>query len=183
MKKITSWILPLIIALAAVVTLTGLPGCKKANYNQLSDEDLAWIIYRNGDSIRFVSNAGQLMTFYAYGNTRYYIEDGKNYFEGSSIQFRLDKTTDPDEGNLIVQKVSGGLAASVSWPHYNGAVDLINHPLETDTLFGKVFTDLYVDSVIVTNQLLFIRKVYYSKTLGMIRFIDRYGYTWKNLAF
>jgi len=183
MKKITSWILPLIIAGAAAVTLTGLPGCKKANYNELSDEDLAWIIYRNGDSIRFVSNAGQLMTFYAYGNTRYYVEDGKNYFEGSSIQFQLAKSPDPDDGNLIIQRVAGGLSAGLSWPHYNGTVDLINKPQVTDTLFGTVFTDLYVDSVLVTDQLLFIRKMYYSKSLGMIRFIDRYGYTWKNLAF
>jgi hypothetical protein len=171
---------PALCALALAALFLG-AGCKKKTYHELTDEDLAWIIYGNKDTVGFVSNAGQRMTFEAYNRMQYYVEEGSGLFERSSVDLRLKNTTLPDIGYLAVERVAGGTAAKLRWPHFNGIVDLVNAPVVTDTLYGVIYTDLCVVQAPSTSQTLFIQTIYYSKSAGMVRFVDRYTYSWKNL--
>ena len=49
--------------LTGFVLLIIFHGCKTEKYNFLASEDLKWMVYAEGDSLKFKSTTGQLKTY------------------------------------------------------------------------------------------------------------------------
>ncbi len=158
----------------------GLQSCKKSNYVQLEEADHNWILLRDNDSISFVANAGFKVHFIAYNHGKFYKKDGSNYYEGTQIFMRLPSADKQDEGYIGVQKQpDGSTSATLSWPHFKPVVDLINTPLQTANVHGTVYNDLYIVSTPTPTNHMFIKTIWYSRSQGMLKMLDRFGYTYR----
>ncbi|HKR06539.1 MAG TPA: hypothetical protein VJY62_18030 [Bacteroidia bacterium] len=153
--------------------------CKKAKYYQLAPEDLAWIIYKEGDQLKFRNPAGNLMTYDAYRKTRSYTVSGSNYYEESGISIKLvNDTVLGSAGLLYIVKKEEGNIISIAWPHFYGKLFLSSAVAFTDTIGGHIYTDLYSATsadITGTNN---IKSFYYSKLAGMVQFTTRDTVTW-----
>jgi len=171
------------ISLKALFVIVLIPvifsGCKKPNYVLLSEEDLAWVVYRNNDSMRFVVSSGTAFTsFKAQDNKRYYQHEGNNYYEGTVITIKPKISGSDAEGAILVQTGQGSTTATLSWPFYYGSVVISSLPLVTDTFSGKIYSDLIIAHSAQPSATNYIKTLYYSKTAGLVRFDDIYNQYW-----
>src|SRR5258705_8586539 len=113
----TNPILKLLIILCTLIFL--FTACKKSHYYQLAPEDLAWIVYSEGDIIKFRNPAGNIKTFKAYHKTRSYTVSDNNYYEESGISFELVNDTTESRGLLYIVKNESGNLITLTWPRYS----------------------------------------------------------------
>lgn len=173
-----------IFLLIAFIAL--LASCKKETYNQLTDEDMKWMIYENNDMMRFQNNNGVIDTFIVYNKVKGYVVTGKKYDEYTSCS--LYKTTDTLPGNtkggLKVMRTSDGLFVSIRFPHH-AQETFINHitPVAVDTINGIPYYNIYISQADTLNASWTepVVQVWYGKDDGFIRFTDLYGNSWEIL--
>src|SRR4051812_11400112 len=91
--------------------------CKSATYYQLAPEDLAWIVYNDGDALNFKNPAGGEINYSCYHKTRSYTVSGDNYYEESGISIKMANDTTNLNGLLYIAKKDVGNVITLSWPH------------------------------------------------------------------
>src|SRR6185436_12285738 len=116
MKTFPNFLKLLIVSCTVILLFST---CKKASYHELAPEDLAWIVYNDGDLIRFKNDSGIILTYHAYHKARSYSVQGNNYYEESGISIVLQYDTVPNEGGLLyIKKLASGNEITLTWPHF-----------------------------------------------------------------
>lgn len=165
--------------------------CKKVKYHQLSDADMTWLVYKN-NQIDVFTNTTTLATarYLVTLRTKSYEDKGDvaNEFTTASFLYLNDTTAiyfKDSEGMLYIFKTdTDGLLVTFSWPHFPlQGIPLTSMLPTTGTIDGVNYLDLYVmDRNVFTNARYYIRKVWYSKSVGVIQYEDTNGDVWvKNI--
>lgn len=176
-----------------LIVLAGLfsASCKKVNYHQLTDADMTWLVYKNNQIDQFtntttLTTARYLVTI----RTKSYEDKGDvaNEFTTASFRYLEDTTAinyKDSEGLLYIYKTdTDGLLVTFSWPHFPiQGFPLSNMLPTTGTIDGVNYLDLYIlDGTTFANARYYIRKVWYSKSVGVIQYEDINGDVWvKNI--
>lgn len=178
-------VLILLLLSAALFTAS----CKKINYHKLTDEDMSWLVYKNYQIDEF-DNGNESVKFLVTLRTKSYYDndDSANEFTTASFKQLNDTTAiHPDDsyGLLYIYKPSDdGLLVTFSWPHFPlKGVPLTSLPPGIVTIGGVTYTDVFVlDATGFTDARNKIRKVWYSKSAGVLQFEDTIAGLWvKNL--
>lgn len=166
------------IFLICLISLALFEGCKSKKYNFFIPEDLTWLVYSQGDSIKFSNSSGQTRTYIVSDVKRGYIEeDGvNNEHVGATILLKNDTNDVYTKGFVYLVKKSEGLLVSAGWAYYPATL----YPQEitpvNDTVAGMVYNDVYISRSASTSG--DIKEVRFSKTKGFIRFIQNNGKVW-----
>ncbi|MEO5572341.1 MAG: hypothetical protein ABIT08_04690 [Bacteroidia bacterium] len=153
-------------------------GCSKTNYYALTPEDLAWVVYSDGNLLHFKNPAGNVNTYYTFRKTRSYTNTGDSYYEETGISFKLQNDTTNSGGYFYVTKKESGTVITLTWPHFTGTMFISSTIAVTDTIGGKIYHDIYVgNSPDVTGDK-YVQTIYYSRQAGMVQFTDRDAVTW-----
>jgi hypothetical protein len=157
--------------ITSIMVLIGFGGCKTDTTYILTEDELKWMIYDNDQVIKFQSDSGKSRTYNVYGRWR---GDGN-----ASVTIGLvGDTTHLAPSGLYLLKNEGGFTVTVSWPHYPAKFTPTSMIALPDTVSGTPYTDVYVSSSISTDSLHTIKEVYYSKSTGVIKFIESSGEVW-----
>ncbi|MEP7168127.1 MAG: hypothetical protein ABI855_02030 [Bacteroidota bacterium] len=166
------------IFIISCIMIFSFTSCKKNNYYQLAPEDLAWMVYSDGDVIKFKNDTGAILTFKTDYNTRTYSITGGDYYEHTGIRISMANDTAGLSGLLYVEKQGDGTLVTLSWPHYYGTLYISSEVTITKTIGAHVYTDLYVGNSADVSGVYSIKSFYYSKTAGMVQFTTRDSFTW-----
>jgi len=154
--------------------------CKKTVYNQITEDEIKWIIYLEGEKIIFADSANA-DTFHVIRRERGYEKDKPYYNEHASAVFYNYSDTVPGNkyGNLRVQKDdNNNFKASYIFPHFPFEVVLTDMiPVPQMIINGLPYTNVYVaeaDSLYYSTAN-YLRKIYYSKEAGFLQLDDIYG--------
>lgn len=175
MKTIATNLKLLIISCTLIFLFSS---CGKTNYHQLTPEDLAWIVYKEGDVVKFKNDTGGVMAFSMFHKTRSYKTSGKNYFEETGISIKYVIGIYTYSGLLYFKLTETGNIITLSWPLFNGALTLSSSVPITKTIGNSIYTDIYVGNSPDASGVYTIKTFYYSKTAGMVQFITRDSLTW-----
>jgi hypothetical protein len=168
-----------------LVTLTGIGllaslhlACKKYYYTEFTDEDLQWLIYSEGQQLKFMNQNGDQRHYTAFNLVRGYLKEGTKYDALYYNYFKWNDDTLNQRGDFRLDKKGGGTNIFFSWPRLSGKAYLHLLPSFSDTIAGTYYSDL---RLILTSALTAthnIDSLYYSKTMGPVRFTDSDGNEW-----
>ncbi len=176
---------PVIVCLLlSIIFATG--ACKKINYHQLSDEDMAWLVYKNNQIDHFTNGSNQTVSIKVAIRTKSYYDNGDQSNEYTTASFQqLNDTnavyTSDSQGLLYIYKPDDqGLLVTFSWPHFpiKGLV-LTGLPQNTVTVGGINYNDVFIlDGSALTDIRFYVSTIWYSKSQGVIQFEDTSGDVW-----
>ena len=185
--KITSKILKqvTIVLLLGIVMLAG--SCGKINYHQLTDEDMAWLVYKNNEVVVFTNANNESTSFRVTLRTKSYQGSDDNYNEFTTASFQqLNDTAAFDvvdsRGQLYIFKPDDdGLLVTLTWPHYPFQdTPLTSMPYNIVTIDGINYDDVFIlDATGATDARYTVEKVWYSQSEGVVQYEDVYGQEWK----
>lgn len=178
MKTIITW-LKVSCTFCAILFLFST--CGKPSYVQLTDEELAWVVYTESEVLKFRADSGNTtVTYTAFNKFRGYIVNGNQYNEKSGISFKVAKDTINGSLGLfyIYKEPTGSNSISLTWPYFTGTVNISTTVPVKDTINGILYKDIYVGHATSTFGVNYIKTVYYSKAAGMVQFMDRNSVYW-----
>lgn len=168
---------------AGVMLFMQLTGCQKPVYNQLSDQEMTWLVYKNNEINTFRNGASQISYLVAI-RTKAYQKDGDTYNEFTSAVFEQLQDTSAFElnkkGQLYIYKGGEGLLVTFSWPHFPVKGIPLNSQIPNAMNIGGVnYLDVYVlDATGLTDLDNYIEKIWYSKSYGVVQMQDASGDIW-----
>ncbi|HMT30030.1 MAG TPA: hypothetical protein PKD91_12200 [Bacteroidia bacterium] len=171
-----------IILTVLLLTLVG--ACKKGEYYQLTDDEMKWLVFKNYEVIKFKS--GPLhMDYIVKLRSKAYERDGDTYSEFTSALFEQVNDTaayfqEDSRGELYIFKGSNGFLVTFSWPHFPlKGVPLNNLIPNVVTIGGINYNDVFViDATGLTDLRFYNKKIWYSKSRGILQIEDVAGTTW-----
>lgn len=152
--------------------------CKKYNYAEFTESDKEWMIYSEGQQLKFKNQSGAVRNYSVFNLQRGYLKEGNNYDSYTSNNFKWDADTLAIYGMFQVDKKGGGTNVSFSWPRFSGKAALNVLPQLADSIGGAYYSDLMLlvaSSTSATNN---IDSAWYSKSKGPARFTDTNGNNW-----
>ena len=170
--------------LIAGMLLTG--SCKKVDYHQLTDDDMAWLVYENNQVDKFSNGNGDIVSYGVSLRTKTYddFDDSANEFTTAYI-LQLNDTTaivnTDSHGSLQIYKPDdNGLLVTLTWPHFPLKNFSVTSVIPTvANIGGVVYTDVYViDAWPFTNARYYNKTIWYSKSEGVVQYEDTSGNTW-----
>jgi hypothetical protein len=167
-----------IILSALVFGTVIMQSCKKYNYTEFNESDKEWMIYSEGQQLKFVNQAGIIRNYTVFNLQRGYFRSGNNYDAYTLNNFKWDADTITANGMFLLDKKGGGTNISFSWPRFSGSAALNALPQASDSVGGAYYTDLILltsTSTTLTNN---IDSAWYSKSKGPVRFTDTNGNKW-----
>lgn len=174
MNKLQNTVLFSIFIMGTIV----FSSCKKYNYTEFTESDKEWLIYSEGQQLKFKNQSGIIRNYTAYNLRRGYLKEGNNYDASASNQFRWGDDTLNLSGNFIVDKKGGGTNVSFSWPRFSDIALLYALPQFADSVNGVFYTDLMLLVSSGTTLINNIDSAWYSKLKGPVRFTDTNGNKW-----
>lgn len=167
------------IVVPALIAILLFNGCKKDKYVFLTEEDLALMLYSEGQQIKFKNPSGAILKFTAFAYTRGYVEMDGAQSEGTNINFRLDNDTVAGEkGFISVQASSEGTFMTITFPRFEGTLYPLLSSAVTDTIGGTIYADLTVGDANNFDNIHFIKRIYYSKASGFLQLVDYNNVAW-----
>lgn len=168
---------------AAVIAIVFLfAGCVKRNYYELTAEDYEWVnIYVPTQRIVFRDTAGIQQSWTVFNTTRGYNENGKEYYGNADFTVYCDADSIKGLGRagVYLERNATGLMAEMYFPSHQNRFDLISAAPQTDNISGIPLSDVYVstgDTLNLDHNKFY--KVYFSKSLGFIRYEEYTGRVW-----
>ncbi len=152
--------------------------CKKYYYTEFTESDLQWLIYNEGQQLKFKNQNGIQRHYTVFNLTRGYLKEGNKYDALYYNYFKWNDDTLNIKGDFRIDKKGGGTNIFFSWPRLSGKAYLHLMPSFSDTIAGTYYSDLML---IITSGLTAthnIDSLYYSKTKGPVRFTDTDGNEW-----
>lgn len=172
-----------LVATVALITLLG--ACKKSTYNQLTEDDMSWLAYKNNEILKFVNDSGDVMNYYITLRTKAYRRDGDTYNEFTTADvLQLYDTTayfaEDSYGGMFISRSETGLTASFSWPHFAlKGLPLTSLTPSVETIGGIIYQDVYtVDGSAFTDVRNYNSVIWVSKTKGVLQVEDVTGNIW-----
>jgi len=174
------------------LTMLTISCCNCTNDEQsFSLADLEWIpADSTGDSVVFIHTSGAVKTFFVRRKEQYLSEvkcagpcfcncpeDNSGYFDFELTGAEIQNTLGIHEGltiNLI--KTNNHVQHTFSWSCLYGSFYQFDYTLDTLTVSGKLYEEVYVKELEVCH----IRKIFYCKKEGLIRF-DYDDGTWQRV--
>lgn len=163
---------------AFLLGTVSLSSCKKYNYTEFTESDKEWMIYSEGQQLKFKSQAGIIRNYSVFNLQRGYFKSGNNYDSYTLNNFKWDADTITANGMFLLDKKGGGTNISFSWPRFTDKAALNALPMVADSVGGAFYSDLILlvaSSVTPTNN---IDSAWYSKSKGPVRFTDINGNKW-----
>jgi len=163
-----------------LITLVFTQGCKKTVYNEITDEEMKWLVYDKGEFFVFADSAS-VDTFYVTSRGAGYTVDKPYYNEGAAVTFLNYSDTFPGDiyGNIGVKKDNdNGCKAAYNFPHFPLTVMLTDiTPVPTLNINGVDYTNVYVSEAdsIYYSPTNYLRKIYYTKEDGFLMLENIYG--------
>ena len=153
-------------------------GCSKDTYRFLTPEDVAWMVYKEGDNINF-SDGPHSRTYKITRLYRGYLENGSEHNEHirAYISFISDTTPGNADADLLVEKTAGGTQFTFSFPHFKNRADVTATAPVTDTVGGIIYSDLYILNG-PTDAEHKISSIYYSKSAGFLKLVESGSSPW-----
>lgn len=158
--------------------------CKKVVYNRLSEEDIKWLHYLEGDIFVFSRSASVKDTFIITSRDRGYEVNKPYYNEAATVNFSNPNDTigGNKNGFINVKKDDDDkFIATIAFPHFPKQAILSDMiPVPLDTVNGLPYTDVYIAVAdTLTNSVNnYIKKIYYTKADGFIKLEDMFGNPW-----
>jgi hypothetical protein len=158
--------------------------CKKSTYYQLTDEDMAWLVYDNNQIDNFKNPSNDITSIKVQRRSKAYEKTGQTYTEYTSAAFhQLDDSTlyvQDSKGSLWIEKNENGLIVTLTWPHFPLQDLQINHLVPTSaTIGGFLYDDIFIlDATGLTDSRKYIQIVWYSRGSGVVQYQDRDGIIW-----
>jgi hypothetical protein len=169
----------------SVIILTLAGACKKSSYNQLTDEEMQWLVFKNYETIRFTDGGVNTVNYFVKLREKAYQKDGDNYSEYTSAMIEQVNDTaalflEDSRGELYILKSPTGLIVTFSWPHFPiKGVPLTSMIPTSATVGGILFTDVFViNGTGLTDIRNYNKKIWYSKSKGVIQIEDTAGVIW-----
>jgi hypothetical protein len=165
-----------LVALVLIIS-----SCVKRNYYELTTDDYSWVnTYTPGQIIKFTDTAGVEIKYSIYNETRGYAEEGNNFYGVADYNFRSALDSIVGYGGVYIKRNETGLIAQMYWPRHPIRFELETATPVKDTINGNPLTDVYISeasaSQMTTKEN--IIKVYYSKSVGFIRYQEYGGRVW-----
>ncbi len=185
MSKMVKNNLKTIALILSVVAVSLLGSCKKSSYNQLSDEEMKWLVFKNYEHLNFTDGGSNQLNYVVTLRLKSYQKDGNNYNEFTSANFlQLNDTTayfeEDSHGQLYIFKGSAGLQVTFTWPHFpikNVALTSLIPSLAT--IGGINYSDVFIlNGTGFTDLRNDVQKIWYSKSKGVLQLQDTAGNTW-----
>jgi hypothetical protein len=174
----------MVLVFAALI-FSAITSCKKSTYYQLTDEEMAWLVYKNNDILRFENQYGDLLRYYVTIRVKSYDKDGDTYSEFTSANFlQLNDTTalfaDDSRGQHLMEKGADGFLVTLTWPHFPiKKVPLTGRVPSMLTLGGINYNDVFVlDGSLFTDIRFYNKKLWVSQSQGVIQIEDTFGNIW-----
>jgi hypothetical protein len=163
---------------AALVIILACWGCSKGTYHFLTPEDVAWMVYKQGDKIKF-TNGPSFRTYDVIRLYRGYLENGSEHNEHirAYISFLTDTSAGNSAGNILVEKTAGGTQVTFSFPHFLNEANVTSTAPETDTINGILYNDIYLLHS-PTDAEHKISTIYYSKSAGFVKLLESGSSPW-----
>ena len=169
-----------------IVTAMLAGSCAKIHYHQLTEADMAWLVYKNNEVDEFISGSNQIATYNVALRTKTYTGDNDNYNEFTTATFQLMNDTTAftptdSKGELFIYKQDDdGLLVTLTWPHYPyKEVPLTSMPYNVVTIGGVNYFDVFIlDATGATDARYYIEKIWYSQSEGVIQYEDASGEVW-----
>ena len=153
------------------IIVFALSGCSSETTYILTEDELTWMAYENNQVVKFQSSTGLTRTYNVFGRWR---GDGN-----AAVTILLDgDTLANNQGTLDLVKDGSGFNVTVGWPHYPVKLTPTAMLPVTDTISGIILNDIYFSSTLSSDSIKNVRKVYYSKSLGVVQFVESNGVTW-----
>ncbi len=169
----------------SVLLMTLLGACKKGEYYQLTDEEMTWLVFENYQVIKFTDGGTKRMDYIVKLRTKAYDRDGDNYSEFTAALFeQLNDTTayfqEDSRGELYIFTGASGFSVTFSWPHFPiRGFPLTSVPATLATIDGINYGDVFIlDASGLTDLRFYIKKIWYSKSKGILQMEDTGGTTW-----
>jgi len=169
----------------SVLLMTLLGACKKGEYYQLTDEEMTWLVFENYQVIKFTDGGTKRMDYIVKLRSKAYERDGDNYSEFTSALFeQLNDTAayfqEDSRGELYIFTGASGFLVTFSWPHFPvRGVPLTSLTPTLATIDGINYSDVFVmDASALTDLRFYIKKIWYSKSRGILQMEDTGGTTW-----
>lgn len=165
--------------------ISSISACKKSTYYQLTDEEMAWLVYKNNEILNFQNQNGDGVSYYVTIRTKSYNLEGNVYNEYTNAQFlQLDDTTaifsTDSRGVHQMSKSESGFLVTLTWPHF----PLQNVPLTATsttaaTIGGINYDDIfYLDATGATDIRFYNQKLWVSRSMGVVQIEDDAGNLW-----
>jgi hypothetical protein len=152
--------------------------CKKYNYTEFTESDKEWMIYSEGQQLKFKNQNGIIRNYQVFNLQRGYFKSGNNYDSYTFNYFKWDGDTLTLNGKFQVDKKGGGTNITFSWPRFTGEASLHLLPQSADSVGGAYYTDLIQIISSSTTAINNIDSAWYSKSKGPVRFTDTNGNNW-----
>ncbi len=152
--------------------------CKKYNYTEFTESDKEWLIYSEGQQLKFKNQAGIIRNYTAFNLRRGYLKEGNNYDALATNQFKWDDDTLNLVTTFQVDKQGGGTNVRFYWPRFTGTAALHTLPQVADSVGDAFYEDLMLLVSSGTTLINNIDSTWYSKSKGPVRFTDTNGNNW-----
>lgn len=169
----------------SVLMLALVGGCKKSTYYQLTDEQMKWLVFKNYETIRFTDGGTKHMDYVVKLRSKAYTREGDSYSEFTSALFEQVNDTsalfqEDSRGELYIFTGANGFLVTFSWPHFPlKGVPLTSMIPGVVTIGGIIYNDVFViDGTGLTDIRFYNRKIWYSKSKGILQIEDTAGTTW-----
>lgn len=167
------------ILLSFLIALTtALSSCKKYNYTEFTESDKEWMIYSEGQQLKFKNQGGIIRNYTVFNLQRGYFKSGNNYDSYTLNNFKWDADTIVANGMFLLDKKGGGTNISFSWPRFSDKAALNTLPQIADSVGGAYYSDLILLVASGTTLINNIDSAWYSKSKGPVRFTDTNGNKW-----
>ena len=174
--------LTLVFLTAVALSVTG---CQKAEYHQLSDSDMEWLVYDNNE-VDVFKNGAKTVNYYVTLRTKAYNESGNQYNEFTAANFLMLNDTsaytpEDSKGVLFIYKQDDeSLLVTFSWPHFPiKEYPISSMPYTIETINGIIYTDIFlIDATGLADARFYISKIWYSQSEGVMQYEDIDGDLW-----
>ncbi|MBL0341746.1 MAG: hypothetical protein IPP71_12880 [Bacteroidetes bacterium] len=141
--------------------------------------------FRNYEQINFTDGSNHFRSYVVALRSKSYQRDGDDYSEYTSAVFQqLNDTAayfeEDSRGQLYIFKGATGFQVSFSWPHFPlKGVPLTSLVPTTATIGGINYSDVFIlNGTGLTDLRNYIKKIWYSKSRGILQFEDTAGVIW-----
>lgn len=172
-------VLKLVTFLIPVILISA---CVKRNYYELTAEDYEWVnAYVPNQRIVFADTAGIQQSWTVFNATRGYNENGNEFYGNADVNVvaDVDSLKNLGRAGVYIERNATGLLAEMYFPSHGKRLDLVSAIPASDNISGIPLSDVYIstgDTLNLENNKIY--KVYFSKSLGFIRYQEYSGRVW-----